>query len=274
MSFLKIATATLALVAAGGTAQAASVSPDVIFGSGNANGSFTVATGSYNAGIPDATPNLELGLRAKLRFNDSNAPENTFNYDGVDTYTFDAGLPPTGFGFAPGSTSTAVWNFEWSINTDVGFFPVAGLTSLDALTYVLSLDGDPTSATNFLAFDPINQPNADHAIGAFNTGNGGGTTSTGPTNYAALINTNSVAQNSWNYEFFDGPGNPLASFSGADAGEYAIKLEAFHNGLSIASTTINVISQSSVGVVPVPASLPLLAAGLIAFGVLARRKRT
>ena len=98
--------------------HAANDTPDVIFGSGNANGSFTVATGTYDAGAPNIAVPLEIGLRAKLRFNDMNLPENTFNYDGVDTYTFDAGLPPTGFSFAPSSTSTAVWNFEWSVNTD------------------------------------------------------------------------------------------------------------------------------------------------------------
>jgi hypothetical protein len=103
--------ATLAVAPAGAALLFdQNVTPDVIFGSGNANGGFTV----------DRRNGIELGLRGKLRFNASNLPENTFNSNGDGTYTFDAGLPPTGFGFvAPGSTSTALWNFEWSINSDV-----------------------------------------------------------------------------------------------------------------------------------------------------------
>lgn len=84
------------------------VTNNVIFGSGNANGSWTT----------DRANGVEVGLRAKVRFNAANAPENTFNSNGAGTYEFQAGLPPTGFGFAPGSTSTATWNFEWSINSN------------------------------------------------------------------------------------------------------------------------------------------------------------
>ena len=72
------------------SAKAANGTPDVIFGSGNANGSFTVASGG----------GVELGLRAKVRFNGSNLPENTFNYDGTKTYNFANGVPGgSGFGF-------------------------------------------------------------------------------------------------------------------------------------------------------------------------------
>ena len=73
---------TAATVAASSPALAASITPDVIFGSGNANGSFTVSTLNRNSGT------VELGLRAKLRYDENGNPQNTFNYDGVDTYSF------------------------------------------------------------------------------------------------------------------------------------------------------------------------------------------
>ena len=189
----------LALVAglAAGTASADTVTPDVIFGSGNANGSFTLATGG----------GVELGLRAKVRFNESNLPENTFNYDGGSTYSFDPGVPGgSGFGFAPNSLSTASWNFEWSINSDVAGpsdGPADGAPTTDpnralnGLTYELKIDFDPGAGTNFLIFDPINDLlNADHALGHNGTGNGGGISD--PLNFLTNISDFNVAQNSWN----------------------------------------------------------------------------
>lgn len=96
--------------------------PDAIFGSGNANGAWTV----------DESDGVELGLRGKLRFNASNVPENTFNSNGDGTYSFAPGTPPTGFSFDPNSPTSPVWNFEWSVNTDVNNNPPQ--TTLDDLT--------------------------------------------------------------------------------------------------------------------------------------------
>jgi hypothetical protein len=68
-SSLLLAAAALGVA---GPAQAQSllfdqdVTPDVIFGSGNANGAFTI----------DQSNGIELGLRGKLRFDASNQPEN------------------------------------------------------------------------------------------------------------------------------------------------------------------------------------------------------
>lgn len=232
-------------------ANANNVTPNVIFGSGNANGSFTV----------DQSDGVELGLRGKLRFNDSNQPENTFNWDGGNTYTFEAGTPPTGFGFAANSPTTPVWNFEWSINTD--FMGSTGL-NLDDLVYELSLDADPGAGTLFDVFDPINQPFADHAIGDNTTGNGAGAVAGDATTYSGLIANNNVAQNSWSYEFFnDGPAE-LAQLTGFDPsvpGLYRIELEAFDTtGASLAVTAINVQT------VPVPGTIVLFGAALAALG--------
>ena len=234
------------------------VTPDVIFGSGNANGGFTT----------DTVGSVELGLRAKVRFDENNLPQNVFNSNGDGTYTFQDGLPPTGFGFAAGSPSTATWNFEWSINSDVD----GSGTPLDQLTYQLSIDFDPGAGTNFLSFDPINDINGgtgtvqwDHAIGTNATGNGGGTSIPNNTSdaagYATAIATNNVAQNSWNMEFFDSATFP---FDGAAVGIYTFTLSASDNSGVVASTSIDV------EVVPEPTSLALLAIGGLT--VLRRRR--
>ena len=66
------------------------VTPDVIFGSGNANGSFS----------GDNSNGVVAGLRAKLRYDSNGNPTNTFNYDGDHTYRFNVSD-----GNAPGSKS-------------------------------------------------------------------------------------------------------------------------------------------------------------------------
>ncbi|WP_299724712.1 VPLPA-CTERM sorting domain-containing protein [uncultured Tateyamaria sp.] len=257
------------------SASAASVTSNAIFGSGNANGGFTIDTGIYGDPVVlgNDLPVAELGLRAKLRFDENNQPQNEFNYDGVDTYTFTAGLPPSGFGFAPGSTGTATWNFEWSIGSDSQFpgLPLENVTSVNALTYELRIDGDAGAGTDFLVFDPINVPFADHSFGTSVTGAGAGVEAVDGADYANLIATSSLAQNSWNYEFFNNPGSPLAFFDARNAGSYRIELEAFSNGVSIASTGINV---NVVPAVPLPAGLGLLLGGLGVFGLMARRRKT
>ncbi len=116
----------------------------MIFGSGNANGSFTV----------DRENGIELGLRTKLRFDENNQPQNIFNSNGDGTYTFPAGTLPTGFGFDPNSPTTPVWSFEWSINSS---FDGNGST-LGGFIYQIQIDFDPSAGTNFRTFDPFNQP--------------------------------------------------------------------------------------------------------------------
>jgi len=230
------------------------ITPDVIYGSGNANGGWTV----------DRQNGVELGLRAKLRFDTANQPQNVFNSNGDGTYDYVAGQPPAGgFSFAPNSPSTAIWNFDWSVNTN---FDGSTSLNLDDLTYVLSIDFDPgVVATNFLSFDPINiaSPNfGDHAIGTNATGNGGGTVAADRPAYLVLLANNNVAQNSWNMEFFDGGSFP---FDGNDVGTYDFVLTAFSGSYQIASTSIQV------NAVPEPSSGLLMGFGLLAFT--ARRTR-
>lgn len=251
--------AIAALITAGFAAPASAVimydqnvTNNAIFGGGNANGSYTT----------DRANGIELGLRGKLRFNGANAPENTFNSNGDGTYSFDSGLPPSGFGFAPGSTSTAVWNFEWSINTDydgsTGF-------NLDDLVYLLEIDFDPGLGVNFQSFDLINVAFADHSIGDNSTAQGAGAEATDAASYSALISANNLAQNSWNMEFFDDATFP---FDGRVNGIYDIRLSAGLPGTTtpLASTGIQIL----VGV-PEPGAVFLMGAALM--GLRASRKR-
>lgn len=90
MKLSKIAGAipTIAVAFSAGAASAApifdntdaDVTPDVIFGDGNANGGFSVSRSN----------GIEIGLRGKLRFDDTNNPRNIFNSNGDGSYTFTA----------------------------------------------------------------------------------------------------------------------------------------------------------------------------------------
>jgi hypothetical protein len=199
------------------------VTPDVIFGSGNANGGFTT----------DRRNGIELGLRAKMRFDAGCAPSNTYNSNGDGTYSFDTGnrvacAPGWWQGLYP---LTPEWNFEFSVNSN-DTDPVT--TVLGDLTYELGMDFDPSLATDFLTFDLINGPCFDHSTGNNSTDD---TTDSKrncnpPTPEDALYATdllaNNVAQNSWNYAFFAGlapmPYDPELP------GTYAIYIQARDGG--------------------------------------------
>jgi len=259
----------LALVFSAGAASAASVTPDIIFGSGNANGSFT-KTDTELAFPNTANPlsgNLELGLRAKLRYdatsgcNGVGCPKNQFNWDGVDTYSFNQanGNPPP---------NRAMWNFEWSVNIEDWKYDNGDQVTIPQVVaggaeLVLSFDTDPGAGTTFtdynlFDFDAYYGTNAtENGVASTTNPNGGIYDATG-----TPVAGSTVAQNSVNYGFL--PGAPLG------AGLFDIKMTALSfTGNELASTSITV----NVAPVPVPAALPLLLAGLGGLGLVARRKR-
>jgi hypothetical protein len=214
-----------ALPAFAGIAYDQNVTNNVIFGSGNANGGFTTDTETDSA----LSTTVELGLRAKIRFP---SPENTFLSQHNGTYgNFAAG--------GPGGV-TPNWSFEWSINSDVA--GTSGV-ALDALTYVMSIDSDPSAATSFFSFYPIS-PNGssffDNAIGNNSTGNGGGTEASTLSQYNTLIGSNNLAQNSWRMDFFTAA--PLSpAFNPNLPGTYTIQLAALDGSNQVAQVSIDVV---------------------------------
>jgi len=225
------------------TAFGGDVHPGIIFGSGNANGGFTLAENN----------NVEIGLRGKLRYNSSGAPENTFNWDGVDTYTFnpnDSANP----------SNRSVFNFEFSINTDVNDGTSSG-NNLNDFTYLLTVsrvnDGG-MGITTLFAFDPINDINPgngevfwDHSMGDNDTTSSNDSIATSAANYASLLASSNVAQQSWNLGFF--------SNQPTRAGTYLI-------GLTVSNAMGEVVSNGiTINVVPVPTAA---FAGLGLLGVL------
>jgi hypothetical protein len=223
------------------------VTNNVIFGSGNVNGSYT--TNRANG--------VELGLRAKLRHNQSGAPENTFNSNGDGTYTFQAGVAPTQ------AFPTAVWSFEWSINSNYDGTSGADLADL---TYGLSMTS--STGASIPTFDPINGPNPgafnlvvwDHSIGTNATGNGAGTEAISVADYGLLINNNNLAQNSWKAHWY------IQGFDPTETGTYDFVLTAVSGANVVASTGIQV------QVVPEPASMLLLVMSTLG-GLLVRPRR-
>ncbi len=209
------------------------VTPEAIFGSGNANGSYTV---HRNDGV-------EVGLRVKQRFP---VAANVFNSNGDGTYSFAAGNACPGFGFAafPLCLATPAWNLEWSVNTD--YDGASGL-KLDDLRYELGMDADPRRGTAFTVFNPITPsliaPAWDHSLGTNATVNGAGLEFQNPATYPGALAANNVAQNSWNYEFYNNPGTSLASFNPSVTGNYAIYLRAIDPARNrvIAQTVIQVL---------------------------------
>jgi len=234
------------------------VTPDVIFGSGNANGSFTV----------DRNNGIELGLRGKLRYNSAGSPENTFNSNGDGTYSFAAGVAPTQ------ANPTAVWSFEWSINSDWDDSNTTG-NHLNDYTYVLGIDSDAGAGQSWAMFDPINSPNPgagglvswDHAFANNSTGNGGGEVapSGDATEYGNVIDAYNVAQNSWKAHWF------ISGFDPTLDGQYDFFLVALSldGTLELARTDMSITVGSGASVVPVPAAVWLFGTaliGLVGFG--------
>ncbi|MCX6878332.1 MAG: VPDSG-CTERM sorting domain-containing protein [Verrucomicrobia bacterium] len=110
--------------------------PGVFFGSGNANGSWTV----------DTAKGIELGLRTHQRYP---SPANVFNSGGDGTYAWADQLGYTG-------SDRSSWNYDFSIN-------VAGTNlAVGDFTFQLWIDSDPGAGHAWTFFDPSSIP--DNAV--------------------------------------------------------------------------------------------------------------
>ena len=227
-------------------ALSAPVSPNIIFGTAVDNGAFTIGTGTIGT---SEDKNLEIGLRAKLRYDANGDGTNRFNYDGINTYRF-------GLAGKDVPANRAVFNYEWSITTDaLG----TGQTLNDSgLEFELSIDFDASTSETFISGDPF----PFSYFGDMTTAAGGGV-------YAGGVmqppSSSTVAQGSFNYGFLLGeyPSIPLG------LGNYRIKLEAKSAGATLASTAITV----EVAPVPLPAAFPLLALGVGGLASAGRRRK-
>lgn len=227
------------------------VTPDVIFGAGNANGGFTI--------IEDQ--GLELGLRAKLRYNMSGNAENTFPWDGTDTYTFleTDGVAPAG---------RAIWSFEWAINTDSDPGNASGNKITD---FVYTIDITGPGGYSF-SYDPLGLLQG-VSFGTNSTANGAGTDAfsfdpgtgkqwfTSTTTTIDLLNFN-VAQTSENIGFTEFNNNDPQA-----VGQYRVSLTATAQDKSL-SNTIFIDVQA----VSAPATLALFGFGIAGLGFSRRKK--
>ena len=221
------------------------VTSNAIFGSDNANGSFT---GVVQNGI-------ELGLRAKQRY----PADNVFNYDGVRTYTFDSTVLTTN------PANRSVFNFEFSVGVDPS--GTSG-TFIGDFHYVLSVDSDPSSNVNYSISRDVLFDFTDNSFGDRTTAQGAGLepATSGVTDlatYLAFISDKTLMQNSQNLGFGFSSDPDLPGF-------YDFKIEAF----DLAKTTLLASTDITVRVdpIPVPGALPLLATVIGGIAWMRRRK--
>ncbi len=220
----------------------ATLSSNAIYGAGNSNILFTV----------DREGDLELGLRAHTRYptplddaarvlSQSNGTYGSFEAQGYTS------------GGAPGGPRGS-WNFDWSINTNSSGM---GSDNVNAYTYLLEVDFDPTLGHSFTSFDPVFPPFAfpDNSYGNNSTPNDGSAPEGDAATYAS---TNNVVQNSTNLAFL--PGVP--AFDPTADGVYTIRLSALipRTGVLAGSVDIDVVVGAGA---PVPEATSFAIWGLL-----------
>lgn len=255
----------LALAAAGTQAGAAIVhSSDIvgnaIFGTGNSDGGWTI----------NQTGNMELALRAKVRYDAAGDPQNIFNANGDGTFSHAVGNPGGAL------SGRARWNFEWSVNTDASG---TGGAKLSAYNFVLGVDSDAGVGTSWHSYSLVGAPPTvgapySHSFGNNSTLEGEGAEAATPAEFATLLSSSSLMQNSSNMEFVDDGVLFGSNFDPNADGNYSFFLEARDlTGALIGRTEITVIvGAGATASVSAPASLALAGLGLLALGATRRRK--
>lgn len=213
------------------------VTPDVIYGSGNANGGWSIARAN----------GIELGLRTKQRMP---SPANVFNGNGAGVYSW-----PTYANLCGGRVN---WNYDFSINAD--WLGTSGMM-LDDFDFWLAVDLDPgegVTASPYAAFNPFAKYTVatldagigwdDNSLGTNATANSAGQefnsidpgtrTAADFANQAAQLGNFNLAQNSQNLGFLgaDGSLDGLYSFR-----LWATPKGSGPNGTKLAETWMEVV---------------------------------
>jgi hypothetical protein len=218
--------------------------PGVFFGTGNANGAFTV--------VNDATDGIQLGLRGKLAVI---APPVTPVGGNTDMYDLPSGAEP-------GSPSRAAWNVDYSIS-------VAGSKN-DLSSYIAELTvTDTTTTTSVATWDVLGNSTASipHVTDdTFSNASGSVQHKNSP-----IVLGDVVAQNSENASFFPG-----LNYNSLDAYTFTLSIFTDSNGLAgnlLASDTIVINAEPT----PLPSAANMGIGMLVvigAAGMLRKKLRT
>ncbi len=228
-SIFGIALAAAALTASLGASAAPTLTFNDNVGSPGIYASFAF-NGNWSIGRENG---IELALRAKNR-------ETFALIDGtLGTYQVDPGLY---LGVGP----KAKWNYEFSVNSSAY---QGGI-----LTYLLSVDHDPSVGMNFSTADPL----------ILWTDNFVPPSASGPLDFSDGF------QNSQNVGFPDTPGG---AFNVGQEGLYAFKLEAFDGTRLVDSVSMMVkVGDNVPAQIPEPGTLSLAMGAIAGLTFIRRRK--